>query len=58
MLSFLTVCTCTQMESNALNLVRNRKMNTVGIGRNVRMMISQKLKVQWSSYEAKRVEGE
>lgn len=58
MLSFMTVCTYTQMESIALNLVRNRKMTTVGIGRNVRMMISQKLKVQWSSHEAKRVEGE
>lgn len=43
-LSFLTVYM--QMESITLNVVGHRKMTTLGIGRNFRMMISQKLKVQ------------
>lgn len=34
------------MESITLNVVGHRKMTTLGIGRNFRMMISQKLKVQ------------
>lgn len=41
-----------QMESIALNVVRHRKMTTLGIGRNFRGLISQKLKVQWGSPEA------
>lgn len=49
-LSFLTVYT--QMESITLNVVGHRKITTLGIGRNFRMMSSQKWKVQWWPPEA------